>query len=126
MNTGEISGARNRKAQPLWLQIAETLTKEIANGQHPEGAQLPTEAALAERFDVNRHTVRRALAELADAGLVRTRRGAGSYVSPQQLEHALGRREQFDQTLLTAGKVSGPESAGNRRLYGNARGGAAA
>ena len=51
---------------PLWTAIRDTLLKEIAQGHYAPGARLPTEAHLSERFGVNRHTVRRALAQLAE------------------------------------------------------------
>ena len=43
-----------------WRQIADTLRADIAGGTLGPGDQLPTEARLAARFGVNRHTVRRA------------------------------------------------------------------
>ncbi|HHB81205.1 MAG TPA: GntR family transcriptional regulator, partial [Aliiroseovarius sp.] len=49
---------------PIWKAIAETLAAEIARGHYAPGAKLPTEAQLARRFGVNRHTVRRATADL--------------------------------------------------------------
>jgi len=63
--------------EALWSAIAATLTAEISAGHYRPGDKLPTEAALAARFGVNRHTVRHALADLADRGLVRSRRGRG-------------------------------------------------
>jgi DNA-binding transcriptional regulator YhcF (GntR family) len=51
---------------PLWTAIRDTLRQEIATGQYRGGDKLPTEARLADRFGVNRHTIRRALADLAE------------------------------------------------------------
>jgi GntR family transcriptional regulator len=62
-------------------QIARTLATEIRRGSVPFGRQLPGEAALAERFSVSRNTVRAALVELGQAGLIVTRSGKGSYVT---------------------------------------------
>ena len=59
---------------PLWASIAAELRAALAEGQYVAGDKLPTEAALSERFGVNRHTVRRALAQLADDGAVHARR----------------------------------------------------
>ncbi|MFE2425813.1 GntR family transcriptional regulator [Streptomyces sp. NPDC059373] len=61
-------------------QITEVLAKEIRSGHRPAGEQLPGEHALAQRFGVSRTTVRAALAELSEAGLIATRTGKGSYV----------------------------------------------
>ncbi|MFJ6084594.1 GntR family transcriptional regulator [Streptomyces sp. NPDC092369] len=61
-------------------RITEVLAKEIRSGRRPPGEQLPGEHALAQRFGVSRTTVRAALAELSEAGLIATRTGKGSYV----------------------------------------------
>lgn len=66
--------------------------------------RLPTEAALARRFGVNRHTVRHALAQLVEEGLVRTRRGAGAFVVAQPTDYAIGPRVRFHENLLAAGR----------------------
>ena len=90
---------------PIWRSIAETLRKAIADGHYAEGAKLPTEAALAERFGVNRHTVRHALAHLAEEGLVHSRRGAGVFVLARPLDYPLSERVRFHQNLLAAGRM---------------------
>ena len=56
------------------------------------GAQLPAESALAARFGVNRHTVRRALGVLAEGGLVRTTQGRGSFVEQGPIAYPIGPR----------------------------------
>lgn len=90
---------------PIWKSIAETLKRDIAAGQYHPGDKLPTEAALAARFDVNRHTVRRALADLAAAALVEARRGSGVYVSARPMDYPLGKRVRFNQNLRAAGRA---------------------
>lgn len=90
---------------PLWQAIADTLRAEITSGHYPPGDRLPSEAALATRFGVNRHTVRHALAQLADAGLVHARRGAGVFVTARPTDYALGRRVRFSQNLAAAGRT---------------------
>lgn len=92
---------------PIWQSIADTLTAEIAQGLYLPGDKLPTEAQLAARFDVNRHTVRRALAALQEAELVFSRRGSGVFVTQMPTEYPLGRRVRFAQNLEAAGKVPG-------------------
>ena len=64
-------------------RISATLAAEITAGRLAPGAQLPGEVALAQRFGVSRTTVRAALAELSEAGLLATRTGKGSFVLPQ-------------------------------------------
>ena len=91
--------------QALWAAIAGTLTAEIGSGHYHPGDKLPTEAALAARFGVNRHTVRHALAALAEAGAVHARRGAGVFVTARPTDYRLGRRVRFHQNVLAAGQT---------------------
>jgi GntR family phosphonate transport system transcriptional regulator len=90
---------------PLWTSIRDHLSEEIARGHYAPGDRLPTETQLSDRFGVNRHTVRRALADLAQAGTVHARRGAGVYVRHRPTAYPLGRRVRFHQNLLAAGRV---------------------
>ena len=83
----------------LWRAIAERLRAEIAAGRPAAGARLPSEAALAARFGVNRHTLRRALEELARAGLIRIRQGRGSFVSEDVLDYTVGPRTRFSEWI---------------------------
>lgn len=93
----------------IWKTIATTLTGEIADGQYRPGDKLPTEAALSLRFGVNRHTVRRALTALAEAGLTHSQRGAGVFVTSKPTDYPLGRRVRFHQNLEAAGLTAGKE-----------------
>jgi GntR family phosphonate transport system transcriptional regulator len=89
---------------PIWSAIAGTLTAEIRGGHYRAGERLPTEAALAARFGVNRHTVRHALASLSEAGMVHARRGSGVFVTARPTEYRLGQRVRFHQNLLSVGQ----------------------
>ncbi len=90
---------------PIWSSITAALTEEIAAGTYAQGSKLPTEAQLALRFGVNRHTVRRALGALAEAGLVQPRRGAGVFVTSVPTDYPLGRRVRFHQNVLANGRT---------------------
>ncbi len=91
----------------LWQSIRNALHTDITEGSLQPGDQLPTEAELSARFGVNRHTVRRALADLAESGLVRSRRGAGVFVSMRPVDYPLGSRVRFHQNLALAGRLPG-------------------
>lgn len=92
---------------PLWKSIAAALTGDIADGRYGTGDRLPTEAQLAATFGVNRHTVRRALAELAAQGLVHPRRGAGVFVAARPTDYPIGRRVRFHQNIAAGGQTPG-------------------
>jgi GntR family phosphonate transport system transcriptional regulator len=89
----------------LWSAIAATLSSEIGAGHYRPGDKLPTEADLSTRFGVNRHTVRHALATLAERGLIHARRGAGVFVAQRPTDYPLGRRVRFHQNVLAAGQT---------------------
>lgn len=86
-----------RRGEALWSQIAGELARDIANGVHCVGARLPTEAQLAVQYGVNRHTIRRALDELADARIIRTEHGRGSFVAEDVLDYRIGKRPRFSE-----------------------------
>lgn len=101
----------------VWRQIAEAIEAEIAGGGFAPGARLPTEAALAARFGVNRHTVRQAIKSLADRGLVRVAQGSGTYVEAKPLAYPIGTRTRFSEIVVgqarePAGRVISHRRAG--------------
>lgn len=89
----------------IWKSIADTLLAEFAEGLYQPGDKLPTEATLAARFGVNRHTVRHALASLSEAGVLHSRRGAGVFVAAKPTDYALGRRVRFHQNIAASGRT---------------------
>lgn len=86
-----------------WRRVAQALQQRICSGQLEAGQRLDTEAALAQAHGVNRHTVRRALTDLQERGLVRSVRGSGTYVQAFAIEMALGRRTSHRESLRQAG-----------------------
>lgn len=84
----------------LWRRIADAIRLDIIGGKLASGDRLPTEAVLAERFSANRHTVRRALAALADEGVVGAEQGRGTFVrSARRLSYPIGKRTRFREGL---------------------------
>lgn len=93
------------KRTAVWKSIYDTLAGDIGKGRYGQGDKLPTEAALSKRFGVNRHTVRRALGQLADDGVVHARRGAGVFVTQEPALYPIGKRVRFHQSFRSAGKL---------------------
>ncbi|MCA0927884.1 phosphonate metabolism transcriptional regulator PhnF [Ruegeria profundi] len=92
---------------PVWKSIALSLTADIAEGRYNSGDQLPTEAQLAAQHGVNRHTVRRALSDLAEQGLVHSRRGAGVFVTARPTDYPIGKRVRYHKSISASGKIPG-------------------
>jgi len=66
--------------EALWAQLARELAGKIADGGFPVGSQLPTEFELREQYGASRHTIRAAIRELQDLGLVSRNKKAGTHV----------------------------------------------
>src|SRR5262245_17825194 len=78
---------------PIYLQIVNQVKYLVASGRLAPGAELPPIRALAEQLRVNPNTVARAYRELERAGILSTRRTAGTYVS--DAGSPLARRERL-------------------------------
>jgi GntR family phosphonate transport system transcriptional regulator len=88
----------------LWRQVADGIERAIASGSFAAGEKLPGEIEIAESYRVNRHTVRRALATLAERGLVRAERGSGTYVEAQRIAYPLRSRTRFSEIVGAGGR----------------------
>lgn len=67
-------------SEPRYAQLARELADGIASGRFPVGSVLPTEFELCDLYDASRHTVRAAIKELQDQGLVSRRKKLGTRV----------------------------------------------
>lgn len=95
---------------PIWQSITTELEGEIARGLYRPGDKLPTEAELSRRFGVNRHTARRALADMAARGIVHSKRGAGVFVTSAPLDYPIGGKVRFTQNIRASGRLPGRRS----------------
>ncbi|MGE4165922.1 MAG: phosphonate metabolism transcriptional regulator PhnF [Xanthobacteraceae bacterium] len=98
----------------LWRCIADDFEQLILIGRYANRERLPTEAEIAERYGVNRHTVRRAIAELSARGLVHTERGSGTYVKTDKLDYRIGQRTRFSEIIAAAGHEAEGRLQGHR------------
>jgi GntR family transcriptional regulator, phosphonate transport system regulatory protein len=90
----------------LWRRIADEIEQSIARGVFKPGGKLPGEMEIAARFAVNRHTVRRAIAALAERGVVRAERGSGTYIEARPLAYPIRRRTRFSEIVGEAGRAA--------------------
>jgi GntR family transcriptional regulator len=71
----------NRKL-PLWYQVSQSLRASILGRSPEEPLRLPTEERLAEHYGVSVLTMRQALKELEDEGLISRHRRRGTFIEP--------------------------------------------
>ncbi len=84
---------------PLYHQLAEQLTHAITVGQLKPGDPFENEIAVAERLQVSRPTVRRAIQELVDQGLLVRRRGLGTTVASSKVHRKIELTSLYDDLL---------------------------
>ncbi|MCG9789754.1 phosphonate metabolism transcriptional regulator PhnF [Vibrio barjaei] len=87
---------------PVYLDIASVLEQEVRERYVP-GDYLPPEGQLAQRFDVNRHTLRRAIDELVNTGMVQRHQGKGNMVIRQPSEYHVHSGAHFTKNLIEQG-----------------------
>jgi DNA-binding GntR family transcriptional regulator len=95
-----------RSDEPLYVQVARALKKEIVGGVFPVGSQLPTEDELCQRFSVSRYTVREALRRLREDHLVMSRQGAGTVVVPRGAANSYAQEVMSINDLLALASSS--------------------
>jgi len=92
-----------------WEVIAHALREDITAGRLAPGQRLPNETVLAQRFGVNRHTLRQATQSLMREGFVQVRHGSGTFVRELVLDYALRRRTRLTENVADAGERAARE-----------------
>lgn len=78
---------------PLYVQVRDTLKDRILKGAYPTHDQLPSESKIMSEFGVSRVTVRQAIRDLQDRGMVTSHQGKGTFVNKLKVIRNLGRLE---------------------------------
>jgi DNA-binding GntR family transcriptional regulator len=81
---------------PLYFQVEQRIEKAIMDGHLPAGARLENEVALGERLNLSRPTIRRAIQDLVDKGLLVRRRGIGTQVVHGRVTRGVELTSLFD------------------------------
>ncbi|HTH40946.1 MAG TPA: GntR family transcriptional regulator [Rhodocyclaceae bacterium] len=99
----ELSPDASRGLQPLYAQIAEALRGRILDGSYQPHDRIPSESEMMLAFNVSRITVRQALKELENEGLIFKLQGKGSFVSRPRPFQELTRLQGFGQAMSQLG-----------------------
>ena len=76
--------SRRENSATLYSYVKNYIMKLIVSGNYPEGSQLPTEYRLMEDLNVGRATVRTALSQLEDEGVIYKKQGIGTFVCKRE------------------------------------------
>jgi len=104
----------------LYARVETVLAGEIASGDLKVGDQLPTEDSLIARFGVSRITVRRAIQNLVDRGLVEIRRGKGTFVAAPKITQELKELSGFVEDMHALGRKPTARVIGREIVNANA------
>jgi GntR family transcriptional regulator len=91
---------------PKYLQISAWIKDLIQSGRYEKNGALPSEVELARICQVNRNTLRQAIAELTAAGILRKEKGLGTFVcseTPVAIKHRLKNISSFSDDLRELG-----------------------
>ncbi len=88
---------------PLYHQLKTVLLEKLKHGQWKPNDQLPTEDELGAQFGVSKATVRQALRDLAQAGLVRREQGRGTFVAEQKVQFGPRHLTSFTEEMRDFG-----------------------
>ena len=86
--------------EPLYYQIREDIREKINSREYPPNSMIPTEAELCEYYGVSRVTVRRAILDLVQEGMLNRGKGKGTFVSENYGLTTMNGVQSFSQELL--------------------------
>lgn len=92
---------------PLYRQLANIIRESIESGEFRQDMQIPTESILSQQYVVSRITVRKALEELTDEGLLIRRQGKGTFVNTDESVQTNYPFMPFNEAVRQAGKNPG-------------------
>ncbi|MBN8806809.1 MAG: GntR family transcriptional regulator [Sphingomonas sp.] len=101
----QIGTVRSDDPAPLYVQLARLIRSAIENSVLVDNAAIPAERDLAVEFGVSRITVRKALADLVEEGLLVRRRGAGTAVT-RRIEKNFAKISSFSEDMNARGRVA--------------------
>ena len=94
---------------PLYVQLVEILREKVATKELGSGAKLPSERELCEIYDVSRITVRNAITQAENEGLVERVHGMGTFIASSKYRQSLSEVKSFAATMIESGLVASTE-----------------
>ncbi len=94
---------------PLYYQLAEQLREAIESEQYPVGARMPSVRELAQQEGISYMTVRQAIGELVNQGLLEVRKGLGTFVARSKITYDSRRLSSFTEDMRELGRPTRSE-----------------
>ena len=99
---------------PLYVQLKEKIEQKISDGEYKPGEKLQTEGEMAKSFGVSIITVRKAVSELVEKGLVEKKQGKGTFVCQRKVTKDMKKLQSFSEMCAHMGMKAGGRMLENR------------
>ena len=103
----------HQDATPLYVQLKQDLFQQMDLGQLKPGHPIPSERSLCAKYRISRTTVRQALSEMINAGILSRKQGKGTFVIERRVNQGLVRIVNFERTVLELGLKPSTQVLGN-------------
>jgi GntR family transcriptional regulator len=96
-------------SKPLYVQIQEYIAELILSGKMLPDSKIPSERDFSQELEVSRMTVRRAITELVNEGLLERRHGSGTYVAKPRVTYEAHELIDYVQAMISRNLVTGSQ-----------------
>lgn len=96
---------KHNSSVPLYKQVVQLLSDQITSDALRPGDRIPSEAELIEHFGVSRITIRNAIAELVEEGILTRSQGKGTFVAAPKSSYDANDVTGFTRSCLLSGKT---------------------
>lgn len=108
-------------AVPLYVQLKGELEEKIRTGIFQAGERIQTEGEMAKNYGVSIITVRKAVSELVEKGLVEKKQGKGTFVSKPKFTKDMKKLQSFSEMCSYLGMKPGGRMLENKLITANDR-----
>lgn len=105
-----------KEKKPLYLQLSELISNKILSGDYKYGEKIPSEQELGIEYELSRVTVRKALQDLVDKGIVEKKQGKGVYVKFPVYKETFNAGGSFTSSGKTLNNVPTSEIIGRGKI----------
>jgi len=89
--------------KPVYVKIYEQILHDIETGIYQTLEKLPSENFFAEKFGVNRHTVRQALKLLKEKGVIYSKQGKGNFITNIEIPYSITNKSSYSSIIYDLG-----------------------
>jgi len=106
---------------PLYKQLSDLLRQQIIDEKLKPDHRIPSERALCQRYKISRITVRQAISDMMNEGLLYRSQGKGAFVAKKKINQGLVRFVNFERTVLELGMKPSTKILGHEVLPADVR-----